>query len=240
MQFIHSKSFWTFYCAFYKNILHFLNPNTVSAPVFGRRQFFGTSEHYGIAHGSLLSGWMNYDYTACCWFFTWIQQYFNTSIIVLTNQVLKVADCTVQSAEYWCFYCTALKIKTNNWTTWQILSLYSIVLFMSSNAITHKIFMFENACIKKNIYTHSHNMKNGVVLSFSFNYQYTFKKRTPVHVKYNTSTSIVSRTTCHFSSFNILSHTQYTRVHCRNCRQHNTVNSLICGSVRILFIMLLM
>ena len=29
---------------------------TVRAPVFGRYQFFGTSEHYGKAHGSLLSG----------------------------------------------------------------------------------------------------------------------------------------------------------------------------------------
>ena len=29
---------------------------TVRAPVFGRHQFFGTSEHYGKAHGSLLSG----------------------------------------------------------------------------------------------------------------------------------------------------------------------------------------
>ena len=28
MQFVQNKSFWTFYCAFYKNILHFLNPNT--------------------------------------------------------------------------------------------------------------------------------------------------------------------------------------------------------------------
>ena len=27
-QFIHSKGFWTFYCAFYKYILHFLNPDT--------------------------------------------------------------------------------------------------------------------------------------------------------------------------------------------------------------------
>ena len=41
---------------------------TVRAPVFRRHQFFGTSEHYGKAHGSLLSGWMNYNYTACCWF----------------------------------------------------------------------------------------------------------------------------------------------------------------------------
>ena len=29
---------------------------TVRAPVFGRHQFFGTSEHYGKAHESLLSG----------------------------------------------------------------------------------------------------------------------------------------------------------------------------------------
>ena len=28
MQFIHGKSFWKFSCAFYKEILHFLNPNT--------------------------------------------------------------------------------------------------------------------------------------------------------------------------------------------------------------------
>ena len=28
MQSVHSKSIWTFYCAFYKDILHFLNPNT--------------------------------------------------------------------------------------------------------------------------------------------------------------------------------------------------------------------
>ena len=30
--------------------------STAKAPVFGRHQFFGTSEHYGKAHGSLLSG----------------------------------------------------------------------------------------------------------------------------------------------------------------------------------------
>ena len=29
---------------------------------------FGTSEHYEKTHGSLLSGWMIYNYTACCWF----------------------------------------------------------------------------------------------------------------------------------------------------------------------------
>ena len=45
-----------------------MHASTVRAPVFGRHQFFGTSEHYGKAHGSLLSGWMNYNYTACWWF----------------------------------------------------------------------------------------------------------------------------------------------------------------------------
>ena len=42
--------------------------STVRAPVFDRHQFFGTSEHYGKNHGSLLTLWMNYNYTACCWF----------------------------------------------------------------------------------------------------------------------------------------------------------------------------
>ena len=35
--------------------LGFQDSGTVRAPVFGRHQFFGTSEHYGKAHGSLLS-----------------------------------------------------------------------------------------------------------------------------------------------------------------------------------------
>ena len=42
--------------------------DTVRAPVFGRHQFFGTLEYCGKAHGSLLSGWMSYNYTARCWF----------------------------------------------------------------------------------------------------------------------------------------------------------------------------
>ena len=37
-------------------------PSTVRAPVFGRHQFFGTSEHYRKAHGSLLFGWIDYNY----------------------------------------------------------------------------------------------------------------------------------------------------------------------------------
>ena len=35
---------------------------TVRAPVFGAgTSYFGTSEHYGITHGSLLTSWMNYE-----------------------------------------------------------------------------------------------------------------------------------------------------------------------------------
>ena len=77
--------------------------------VFGRHQFFSTSEHYGKAHGSLLSGWMNYNYTACYWFPT------SSNILIHPDHSsdksgLNVTDCTVQSAEYWCSlvraYCT--------------------------------------------------------------------------------------------------------------------------------------
>ena len=57
---------------------------TVRAPVLGRHQFFGTSEHYGKAHGSLLSGWMNYDYTACCWFPT------SNNILTLPSQFWQI------------------------------------------------------------------------------------------------------------------------------------------------------
>ena len=57
---------------------------TVRAPVFGRHQFFGTSELYGKAHGSLLSGWMNYNYTACCWFTA------SSNILVLPSQFWQI------------------------------------------------------------------------------------------------------------------------------------------------------
>ena len=86
--------------------------STVRAPVFGRHQFFGTSEHYGKAHESLLSGSMNYFYTACCWFPT------SSNILIYFHHTcssdksgLKVTDCTVQCAEYWCSYGTALWAK---------------------------------------------------------------------------------------------------------------------------------
>ena len=59
--------------------------STVRAPVFDRHQFFGTSEHYGKVHGSLLSGWMNYNmYTACCWFPT------SSNILILPSQFWQI------------------------------------------------------------------------------------------------------------------------------------------------------
>ena len=60
------------------------NRITVRAPVFGRHYFFGTSEHYGKAHGSLLSGWMNYNYTACRWFPT------SSNILILPSQFWQI------------------------------------------------------------------------------------------------------------------------------------------------------
>ena len=50
--------------------------------------------------GILLSSWMNYNYTACCWFPTSNIMYFHHSS---DKSALKVTDCTVQSAEYCAF-----------------------------------------------------------------------------------------------------------------------------------------
>ena len=62
-----------------------VNPHsTIRAPVFDRYQFFGTSEYYGKIHGSLLSGWMNYNYTACCWFPT------SSNILILPSQFWQI------------------------------------------------------------------------------------------------------------------------------------------------------
>ena len=57
---------------------------TVRAPVFGRHQFFGTSEHYGKAHGILLSGCVNYKYTAYCWLPT------SSNILILPSQFWQI------------------------------------------------------------------------------------------------------------------------------------------------------
>ena len=66
--------------------LRYIHKSTVRAPVFGRlrHQFFGTSEHYGKAHESLLSGWRNYNYTACCWFPT------SSNISILPSQFSQI------------------------------------------------------------------------------------------------------------------------------------------------------
>ena len=70
MQFIQNKSFWTFYCAFYKDILHFLNPKKAPKNKINWtkwRIFFGTPK-YGLCHHifSLSSVSSNY---------AWIQQF---------------------------------------------------------------------------------------------------------------------------------------------------------------------
>ena len=71
---------------------------TVRVPVFGRHRFFGTSEHYGKAHGSLLSGWMNYDYTACCWFPA------SSNILILPSQFWQI-----RFESYW-LHCSKCRI----------------------------------------------------------------------------------------------------------------------------------
>ena len=63
---------------------HITMYSTVRAPVFGRYQFFGTSEHYGKTHGSLLTWWMNYNYIACCWFPT------SNNILILPSQFWQI------------------------------------------------------------------------------------------------------------------------------------------------------
>ena len=73
------------------------NTCTVRAPVFGRHQFFGTSEHYGKAHGSL-SGWLNYNYTACCWFPT------SSNILILPSQFWQI-----RFESYW-LHCSKCRI----------------------------------------------------------------------------------------------------------------------------------
>ena len=65
---------------------------------------FGTTKHYGKAHG-ISSGWMICNDTVCCWPIT------SSNIFTFDHKFsakggLEVFDCTVQSAEYWCPYGT--------------------------------------------------------------------------------------------------------------------------------------
>ena len=75
-----------------------LHTCTVRAPVFGRYQFFGTSEHYGKTHGSLLTLWMNYNYIACCWFPT------SSNILILPSQFWQIGF-----ESYW-LHCSKCRI----------------------------------------------------------------------------------------------------------------------------------
>ena len=49
--------------------------------------------HYGKAHGSLLSGWMNYNYTVCCW----------SNILILPSQFwqIRFESCWLHCSKCW-------------------------------------------------------------------------------------------------------------------------------------------
>ena len=99
---VQSLSFWKWILNFFAGQPR----STVRAPVFRRHQFFGTSEHYGKAHGSLLSGWMNYNYTACCWFPT------SNNILILPSQFWQI-----RFESYWlnCSKCRILVLLRYSW-----------------------------------------------------------------------------------------------------------------------------
>ena len=103
------------------------NCSTVRAPVFGRHQFFGTSEHYGNAHGSLLSGWMNYNYTACCWFPT------SSNILILPSQFWQIR---FESCWLHCLKCRVLVLL------WYIIKLHTVFPFaFCGKKIQHHSFL---------------------------------------------------------------------------------------------------
>ena len=77
--------------------------STVRTPVFDRHQFFSTSEHYGKDHGILLSGWINYYYTACCWFPT------SNNIFILPSQFWQI-----RYESYW-LHCSKCRILVLLW-----------------------------------------------------------------------------------------------------------------------------
>ena len=85
------------------HVIFFFFQHTVRAPVFGRHQFFGTSEHYGKANGSLLSGWINNNYVACCWFPT------SSNIWILPSQFWQI-----RFDSYW-LHCSKCRILVLLW-----------------------------------------------------------------------------------------------------------------------------
>ena len=71
---------------------------TVRVPVFGKHQFFGTSEHYGNTHGSLSPEWMNYNYTESGWFPT------SSNNLILPSQFWQI-----RFESYW-LHCSKCRI----------------------------------------------------------------------------------------------------------------------------------
>ena len=108
--------------------------STVRAPVFGRHQFFGTSEHFGKTHGSLLSRWMNYNYTAFCWFPT------SSNILILPSQFWQI-----RFESYWlhCSKCRKLVLlRYHEQWRWSLF-LWMLVQWTSTNVSLSNI---KNIC----------------------------------------------------------------------------------------------
>ena len=81
------------------------------APVF---------QHYGKAHGSLSSGWMNYNYTACCWFPT------SSNILILPSQFwqIRFESCWLHCSK--CRILVLLRYFYNTHNTLQGMSLCTV------------------------------------------------------------------------------------------------------------------
>ena len=100
---------------------------TVRAPVFGRHQFFGTSEHYGNTHGSLWTLWMNCNCTACCWFPT------SSNILLLPSQFWQIG---FESYRLHCSKCRILVL----FSFW----LPVLYFLQIQNFELHHLFFFSN------------------------------------------------------------------------------------------------
>ena len=101
--------------------------------VFGRHHFFCTSGHYGKAHGNLFSGWMNYNYTACCWFPT------SSNILILPSQFWKIR---FESCWLHCSKCRIL-----------VLLRYMVCIYCLEEVHTYKLHVNDNIFPKCNIST---------------------------------------------------------------------------------------
>ena len=88
----------------------------VHVPVFGRYQFFGTSEHYRTAHRNLLSWWMNCNYTACCWFPT------SSNILILPSQFWQI-----RFKSYW-LHCSKCRRLVLLWYMYIIMAMMMMMM----------------------------------------------------------------------------------------------------------------